>query len=106
MLSHLYSELDVGFFLTSHSPYVLSALNNHILAGEVVDAGKLTAEEYTKLNGSGVPIRFEDVAAYTISKGVTRSLSDKEYKMIGADMLDSVSEHFGEVTNKLLELNG
>ena len=93
------------FRSTSHSPYVLSALNNHILAGEVVAAGKLTADEYTKLNGTGVPIRFEDVASYTISKGVTRSLSDEEYKMIGGDILDSVSEHFGKVTNKLLELN-
>ncbi|MCI5123216.1 MAG: ATP-binding protein, partial [Candidatus Electrothrix sp. AR5] len=60
MLSHLYQELNVGFFLTSHSPYVLSALNNHILAGEAQAAGKITSEEYTKMNGSGVPIRFED----------------------------------------------
>ncbi|MCI5162275.1 MAG: ATP-binding protein [Candidatus Electrothrix sp. AX5] len=104
MLSHLYQELNVGFFLTSHSPYVLSALNNHILAGEAQAAGKLTSEEYTKMNGSGVPIRFEDVAAYTISKGTAESLADAEYRMIGGDMLDDVSEHFGEVANSLLEL--
>ncbi|MCI5212569.1 MAG: ATP-binding protein, partial [Candidatus Electrothrix sp. ATG2] len=104
MLSHLYQELNVGFFLTSHSPYVLSALNNHILAGEAQAAGKLTSEEYTKMNGSGVPIHFEDVAAYTISKGTAESLADAEYRMIGADMLDNVSEHFGEVANQLLEL--
>ena len=104
MLSHLYQELNVGFFLTSHSPYVLSALNNHILAGEAQAAGKLTSEEYTKMNGSGVPIRFEDVAAYTISKGTAESLADAEYRMIGGDMLDDVSEHFGKVANTLLEL--
>ena len=104
MLSHLYQELNVGFFLTSHSPYVLSALNNHILAGEAQAAGKLTSEEYTKMNGSGVPIRFEDVAAYTISKGTAESLADVEYRMIGGDMLDDVSEHFGKVANTLLEL--
>jgi AAA15 family ATPase/GTPase len=104
ILSHFYQELNVGFFLTSHSPYVLSALNNHILAGEAQAAGKLTAEEYTKMNGSGVPIRFEDVAAYTISQGMAEPIADAEYRMIGADMLDGVSEHFGEVTNQLLEL--
>ena len=56
------------------------------------------------MNGSGVPIRFEDVAAYTISKGTAESLTDAEYRMIGGDMLDDVSEHFGKVANTLLEL--
>ncbi len=105
-LSCLYSEFQTGFFLTSHSPYILSALNNHILASEVVEAGKMVPEQFTELNGYGVPIRFSDVAAYTIDNGEVNSIRDEEYQMIGGEMLDGISDHFGQVTDTLLNLRG
>lgn len=102
ILSELYRSLETPFFITSHSPYILSALNNFILAGDTEKAGKITASEFKKMNGSGMPIQFEDVSAYTIHNGKTNSIADKEYRMIGADMLDGVSEHFESVMNQLL----
>jgi predicted ATPase len=105
-LSHLYAEYQTNFFLTSHSPYILSALNNHILAAEVVDAGKMAPEKFTELNGYGVPIPFSDVAAYTICDGEIKSIRDEEYQMIGGDILDGISDHFGQVTDTLLNLRG
>ncbi|WP_281213562.1 AAA family ATPase [Shewanella insulae] len=102
ILSLLYSMLGTNFFLTSHSPYILSALNNFILAGDAVDRNSLSVEGFTKMNGSGRPINFEDVAAYTITNGKVSSINDEEYRMLGADMLDGVSEHFETVMNKIL----
>jgi len=102
ILSLLYAELGTNFFLTSHSPYILSALNNFIMAGDAIDSGKLTEDEFVEMNGSGLPIKFDDVAAYTIINGVVSSITDDEYRMVGGDMLDGISEHFEDVMNKIL----
>ena len=104
MITALSSELNVGFFITTHSPYVLSAINNNILAGDVKKKGKVNDKEFMKMSGDGYPIRFEDVSAYTISNGVTRSIMDEEYRMVGAEILDEVSDHFQDVMNKLTNL--
>ncbi len=102
ILSLLYSEVKTSFFITSHSPYILSALNNFILAGDAINEGKLTNEQFIELNGLGLPIQFEDVAAYTITDGILKSITDEEYRMVGGDILDGVSEHFEDVMNKIL----
>lgn len=102
LLSKLYESANASFFITSHSPYILSAFNNLILAADAVNDGKITAEEFIALNGPGSPIRFEDVSAYTINNGFSQNIADPEYRMIGGDMLDSISEHFESVMNNIL----
>lgn len=102
LISKLYEAANSCFFITSHSPYILSALNNFILAGDAVRDGKITAEEFQEINGPGSPIRFEDVSAYTINNGLSQNIADPDYRMIGGDMLDSISEHFEAVMNNIL----
>ncbi|UTW46904.1 AAA family ATPase [Bacterioplanoides sp. SCSIO 12839] len=102
ILSMLHEALGTKFFITTHSPYILSALNNFILAGDTLDKEEITIEEFREINGSGSPIRFDDVSAYTIINGRTESIADSEYRMIGGDILDNISEHFEEVMNELL----
>ena len=77
-------------------------MNNFILASDKIGESTLTLAEFTQLNGSGYPIKFEDVSAYTMSNGEAESINDEEYRMIGADMLDNISEHFESVMNKML----
>ncbi|WP_137169646.1 AAA family ATPase [Marinomonas sp. FW-1] len=102
ILSILYNEIGSRFFITSHSPYILSALNNFILAGDAVKSGTLKNEEFTEINKSGIPIRFEDISAYTIKNGTLESILDNEYRLIGSEMLDEISDHFEDVTNTIL----
>jgi hypothetical protein len=102
LLSKLYDSTSTQFFMTSHSPYILSAFNNLILAQDAITEGNLTLEEFEKINGPSSPIKFDDVAAYTINNGVSESIADPEYRMIGGDMLDNVSEHFESVMNSIL----
>jgi hypothetical protein len=50
-------------------------------------------------------IAFEDVAAWTVTeKGTIKSILDQEAKIIGASILDGVSQHFETVTNELLDI--
>ncbi|WP_241685473.1 hypothetical protein [Vibrio cholerae] len=55
-----------------------------------------------EVNGSGSPINFDDVSAYTIVDGNTKCISDTEYRMVGADILDNISDHFQNVMNVML----
>ncbi len=102
ILSLLYNKIGTNFFITSHSPYILSALNNFIMASDAVENNNISLSEFISINGSGLPVKFEDVSAYTITNGESESISDPEYRMIGGEMLDSISEHFESVMNKLL----
>lgn len=106
ILSLLYSNLGTNFFVTTHSPYILSALNNFIMANDAVENGDISKEKFVSLNGSGLPIKFEDVSAYTIVNGESESISESDYRMIGGEMLDGISEHFEGVMNELLECRG
>lgn len=102
ILSKLYSKTNTRFFLTSHSPYILSAFNNFIMANDVIENGNYTLDKFNEVNGSGSPINFDDVSAYTIIDGSTQDISDDEYRMIGGDVLDNISEHFESVMNNML----
>ncbi|WP_258102485.1 AAA family ATPase [Vibrio campbellii] len=104
LLSSLYAKTETDLFITTHSPYILSALNNLILAGDKIDEGKITEERFSELNHSGSPIKYEDISAYTICNGELKVITDDEFRMIGAEMLDEVSGHFENVMNELLEL--
>jgi predicted ATPase len=106
MLTALRANLDMGFFVTTHSPYILSALNNNILAGDVKKEKKITDAEFRKIGGDGSPIDFEDVSAYTMASGQTKRITDAEFRMIGGEVLDEVSDHFQVVMNELLERMG
>lgn len=106
MLTALRANLDMGFFITTHSPYILSALNNNILAGDVKNEKKISDAEFKKIGGDGSPIDFEDVSAYTITSGQTKKITDAEFRMIGGEVLDEVSDHFQAVMNELLERKG
>lgn len=102
IISSLKNQLGVSFFITTHSPYILTALNNLILAHEAISDKKISLKEFQKLNKSGYPIAISDVSAYTMYDGQLKSIVNEEIGIIGADMLDSVSDHFENVTNHLL----
>jgi hypothetical protein len=93
----LYANKNGRFFLTTHSPYILTALNNKIMAAAV---------EPTKVEkslGYKNTIQFQDVSAYRINNGETESILDTEVNLIGVNNLDSVSDELGQEFEELLE---
>ena len=94
---------DTGYkssvFLTTHSPYVLTALNVMML---VSAAYELSSD---KVNGLGLEdyvLPKGAYSAYCIKDGRFESIVDEEYGFIKGDFLDSVSEL---VDNYTFELN-
>ena len=89
-------------FITTHSPYILSALNNLIMACDKIAEGKLSHQTLVQINGPCEPIAYDDVSAYTLVDGKSVSIKDDQYRMVGGDILDSISDHFEAVVNRLL----
>lgn len=103
LLSNICIKQGTGFFITTHSPYIVTALNNLIVAHDKIRDGLLTSAELVDINGPSSAVAYEDVAAYSMCDGVATSIGDDEYRIIGADMLDSISDHFDAVSNFILE---
>lgn len=106
LLALLSNATPHQFFITTHSPYLLTALNNCILAAsawQTADENKREAIE--KLMPSRYHVRYEDVAAWTVTEqGTVQSILDPEAQLIGANLLDNVSQEFEGTTNALLDL--
>lgn len=90
--------------ITTHSPYVLSKINNLIKAGAL--AGRLNSDKLQLLNKI-VPdvyyIRPGDARAYAIVNGDLHDIIDDD-GLIAADYLDSISGEIGQEFSSLLDL--
>lgn len=90
--------------LTTHSPYVLSKINNLIKAG---DLERRLGKSYLPVLNSVIPKRARltagTVRAYAIVDGVTKSILDED-GLINADYLDDISNEIGSEFSRLLEI--
>ena len=86
-------------FLTTHSPYVLTALNVMMLASS---AYELSPDKVNNLGLEDYVIPKESYSAYCIKNGRFENIVDEGYGFIKGDFLDSVSE---QVDNYTFELN-
>ena len=86
-------------FLTSHSPYVLTALNVMMLASS---AYEFSPDKVNDLGLEDYVIPKESYSAYCIKNGRFENIVDEEFGFIKGDFLDSVSEL---VDNYTFELN-
>ena len=92
---------NLQIFITTHSPYVLTAINNLIFAYDVMkNKGEDLVSEIISKN---LTINFDDVAAYTIENGILTSIVDEEFSIIDSDELDKASSHASDIYNQLLE---
>ncbi len=82
-------EEDCGYVITTHSPYILSSLNN-IIARCLVKKNK---EKY----------KATDFAAYLVESNKITSLIDPDTQLIRAESIDDVSDDIASEFDKLLE---
>ncbi len=110
---------ESGFFITTHSPYILTSFNNLIQAentrSEVMERfekGEIDArtkdERLKALNKVVNPNRwvsFDDVAAYLVKDGKCKNLKDNENKFIRDYAIDEVSDITASIFDKLLDIS-
>ncbi|MDJ0582762.1 hypothetical protein [Crocosphaera sp.] len=104
------TEQKNGFFITTHSPYILTAFNNLIQAG---NARKKIAERGNKpkelkklysIVSEDKILDIEDFGVYTLENGELRSIIDEENRLIDENIIDEISDEIGYIFDKLVDL--
>jgi hypothetical protein len=105
LFSTLYDQFGHDFLLTTHSPYVLTALNNLIMASTVIaERGKPIIPKVAEIIPGGRPIQFNDVCAYAVNEGALTTIASVDTNLIGTNVIDAVSDEFERVFDRLLSL--
>ena len=91
--------------ITTHSPYILGALNNLLDARRLKDKGIILGPvlEESNLLGTQLLCR-ESFSAYFVNKGSTEDAMDDETGMIRNELIDGASDTINRFADKLFEL--
>jgi predicted ATPase len=110
---------ESGFFITTHSPYILTSFNNLIQAentyGDILDRfekGKIDdgkkEEQLKKLDKIISPkkrVTINDVSVYSIQNGKCKNIKDKENNLIDANEIDEVSDSLAGIYDQMLDIS-
>lgn len=87
--------------LTTHSPYVLGAVNNLLYAGEV---GKLSPAKVKEIVSQCKWIDGNTCEAYFVEDGVVKNCIDDELQQIDNSLLDKISRSINDEYDTLFEI--
>ena len=100
----LNGERKHSLFIATHSPYIMSAFNNLIQAGDIIEEFPEKEDEVRRIIGGNRAIEYDDVAAFAITDGTVHSIKDDELRLISPSELDTASDKISEVFNQLIQL--
>ena len=101
---------DNSLLINTHSPYVLTALNNLIFAYQVAEVLPERADEIAKIIPKEQWLNPDDVAAYYVGedengeKGGIHSIFNRKTGLIGQNELDEISEELGDEFDALMNI--
>lgn len=90
--------------ITTHSPYVISTLDNMIQAKNIVNDYPKKAKSVNRIIDSSQWVDFDRVNCYYLNNGKSKNLMDKKLKSIKGNQIDSASEIIDGHLNSLLSL--
>ena len=94
--------------ITTHSTYVLSVVDNLILAQEILKKSnkkKLVLSKIKELIPSMALIDFDDVSSYFFhSDGTVKDIRDTDIKSLGAEYIDTASDKLGYIFDELCNI--
>jgi hypothetical protein len=101
-------ESNGSIVITTHSPYVLSVVDNLILAQEILKKSnkkKLVLSKIKELIPSMALIDFDDVSSYFFhSDGNVKDIRDTDIKSLGAEYIDTASDKLGYIFDELCNI--
>ncbi len=103
LFSYIGYESNMPFFITTHSPYLLSVLNNFLYGTKLMDEGKITLDQYIQITKGARPIRTSEVNAFTLVNGTSKSLMDDDGIFIDSNTLDSASTIINDMYDSFID---
>jgi len=99
----LYNTVENSkIFITTHSPYILSSLNNQIL-GYAVHKKHPKDKNILKIISDEYVVNPDDISAHYMEGGRLISIFDKETQLIDFSKIDNISDKLNLTFDKLLE---
>jgi len=100
-----YRKEQLQFFITTHSPYVLTALNNLLQAGILYEESSRDVQyQLEKIVSRYKSLDVSDLSAYVLMDGKCSSIVCPETGLIDAKVIDSVSDDLAIEFEQLLNL--
>jgi len=96
----IYNTLNTRFVITTHSPYILSSLNNAIYASEIYHKNKNLPNVYDR----DLFLKFSDTQAFTTQSGNLIDIVDREMKLIDVKFIDDCSREINDTYAKLEDM--
>ena len=96
------NEYYANLLLTTHSPYILTSLNNLMYAYNV---GKENYEKTDKIIPSKYWLNPKDVSIFKLIDGKSESIMDEELKQIKVEEIDEISEILSNQWHQMAEFN-
>ena len=95
--------------ITTHSPYVLSTIDNLIfgykILAETKDKKTTVAKKIKEIIPSWSLVNFKEVSSYFFSSdGIVKPIKDNDLKTIGAEYIDEASDILSFTFNELCKL--
>lgn len=93
------------FFITTHSPYVLTAINNLIQAGMLYEKySQDTLPKLEKIVPRYKALSTSDLSAYVLENGKAKNILYNDTGLIDANLIDGVSDQLAIEFDELLNL--
>ncbi len=117
LISLIVNKTQSQIVITTHSPYILSILNNLLMYSVVIQKKPDTKKNITTHFGTQdlknkkderINLTYQQVQAYVLdvnSSNYCTSIIDEETKLIGENYLDAVTEELNNDFNVLYHLN-
>lgn len=108
LVKHIFQSLDSkpdnSVVITTHSPYILTAINNLIQAGNMIETDVNKTMQVYQALGVNTSIKYKDINVWTLENGKLYSMNDDEYKLISAAAIDNASEIINKDFETLLDI--
>jgi len=106
-ISQVCNTLNNSVLITTNSPYVLTAVNILLLANDVISKNKKDEikNEIEELIGKNAFLKFEDIAAYEIENGKSRSFLNYENRLLGHNIIDKATEELEDIFDRIIEVD-
>ncbi len=102
LISLLSNAASSELAVTTHSPYILSALNNLLYAHNL---GTTKPDRIAEIVDNHLWVNPQRVGAYFVSDGVARDILDEETGLIHAEAIDSASDAINGTFDRLFQLD-
>lgn len=99
MMTMLLNKTQSQVFLTTHSPYILSVINNLLFASMVQEQGDSLEQN------QGFFLRPAQTGVYRLKDGRIESIIDPETHLIDQNSLDEVSDELADEFDKISQSN-